>query len=120
MEEKKMAEDWALDVQKYSPDADKDAVAGVVRHCGISLQKRDSSLVSLSDKDEVARVRDSFLKKKLGLSDADAELDKAIMAVGDKMKGDRTKNRVTVYYLLAEHFGKLAMFGGRSLAAGKS
>ena len=29
------------------------------------------------------------------------------MAIGDKMKGDRTKNRVTVYYLLAEHFGKL-------------
>jgi len=25
----------------------------------------------------------------------------------NKMKGDHTKNRVTVYYLLAEHFGKL-------------
>jgi hypothetical protein len=27
------------------------------------------------------------------------------------MKGDRTKNRVTVYYLLAENFGKLSIFG---------
>jgi len=26
------------------------------------------------------------------------------------MKGDHTKNRVTVYYLLADHFGKLSMF----------
>jgi hypothetical protein len=31
--------------------------------------------------------------------------------VADKMKGDRTKNRVTVYYLLAEHFGKVSLFG---------
>ena len=55
-------------------------------------------------------MRDSFLKKKLGLTDADADLDKAILAVGDKLKGDRTKNRVTVYYLLADHFGKLSAF----------
>ena len=113
-----MAEDWSLDVQKYAPDADRDAIAGIVRHCGISLQKRDSSLVSLSDREEVARVRESFLKKKLGLADSDADLDKAIMSVGDRMKGDRTKNRVTLYYLLAEHFGKLSMFDGPGSAAG--
>ena len=41
---------------------------------------------------------------------SDADLDKAIMAVGDKMKGDRTRNRVTAYYLLANHFGKLSAF----------
>ena len=51
------------------------------------------------------------LKKKLGLTNSDAELDQALKGVADKMKGDRTKNRVTVYYLLAEHFGKLSMFG---------
>jgi hypothetical protein len=55
-----------------------------------------------------AVVRDNFLKKKLGLTNSDAELDQAIKAVADKMKGDRTKNRVTVYYFLAEHFGKLS------------
>lgn len=58
----------------------------------------------------VARVRNNFLKKKLGLTDSDADLDKAIMSAAEKMKGDRTKNRVTVYYLLAAHFGKLSMF----------
>ena len=30
------------------------------------------------------------------------------MAVGERMKSDHTRNRVTVYYLLAEHFGKLS------------
>ena len=81
-----------------------------MRYCGISLQNRDSALVSFSDKAEVARVRDSFLKKKLGLSQPDAELDEAIRAVGERLKADRSKNRVTVYYLLAEHFGKLSAF----------
>jgi hypothetical protein len=105
-----MAEDWSVDVKKYVPNADQKAIAGIVRYLGIALQKRDSSLVAFSDKEEVARVRTNFLKKKLGLTNPDAELDKAIMAIAEKMKGDRTKNRVTVYYLLADHFGKLSAF----------
>jgi Protein of unknown function (DUF2853) len=105
-----MAEDWAADVKKYVANPDAKAIAGIVRYCGIALQKRDSSLVSFTDREEVARVRTNFLKNKLGLTNPDADLDKAIIAVADKMKGDRTKNRVTVYYLLAEHFGKLSAF----------
>jgi hypothetical protein len=66
---------------------------------------------SPTDEEEAARVRNNFMKKKLGLANSDPELDKAIMLVGDKMKGDRTKNRVKVYYLLAAHFGRLSMFG---------
>lgn len=103
-----MSEDWAVDVRKYAPNADDKAIAAIVRHCGIALQKRDSSLVSFSDKEELARVRDGFLRKKLGLTESDADLDKAIRTVGEKLKDDRSKNRVTVYYLLAEHFGKLS------------
>lgn len=66
-----------------------------VRHCGIALQSRDASLVSFSDKAELDRVRDSFLKKKLGLAQPDEELDGAIQAVRAKMKDARNKNRVT-------------------------
>ena len=51
-----MAEDWAADVRKYVPDADPSVIAGIVRYCGIALQKRDSSLVSITDKNEVARL----------------------------------------------------------------
>jgi hypothetical protein len=105
-----MAEDWAADVKKYAPDADDAAIKGVVRHCGIALQKRDSALVSFSDKSELDRVRESFLKKKLGLTDSDADLDAAIADVGQTLKDDRTKNRVTVYYLLADKYGKLDLF----------
>lgn len=112
-----MAEDWALDVCKYVPDADQAAIAGIVRHCGIALRSRDASLVAFSDPEETDRVRESFLKKKLGLSDPDSVLDAAIARVGEVMKADTTKNRVTVYYLLAEHFGKLGLFGGEAAAA---
>lgn len=105
-----MAEDWAAHVRKYFKDADADAIAGIVKHCGIALHNRDSSHVSFTNKDEVVRVRDHFLKKKLGLTETDAELDKVIHLIGDKMKGDHSKNRVTVYYLLAEYFGKLSAF----------
>lgn len=105
-----MAGNWAADVKKYVPNANEKAIDGIVRYCGIALQKRDSSLVSFTDKEEVGRVRNNFLKKKLALTNSDAELDKAIMLVGDKMKDDRTRNRVTVYYLLADHFGKLSTF----------
>lgn len=105
-----MATDWAADVKKYAPEADAQAIAGIVKYCGIALQSRDASLVSFGDKAEVARVRDNFLKKKLGLTLTDDELDQAIAAVGDKMKADHTRNRVTVYYLLADHFGKLSLF----------
>lgn len=105
-----MSEDWAVDVRKYAPNADDKAIAGIVKYLGVALQNRDSALVSFSNREELARVRDSFLKKKLGLTGSDAELDKAIAAVGEKLKSDRSKNRVTVYYLLADQFGKLSAF----------
>jgi len=105
-----MADEWAEDVKNYVANPDEKAIAGIVRYCGIALRNRDSSLVSFSDKEELARVRENFLKKKLGCTEDDATLDKAIAAVGEKMRGARNKNRVTVYYLLAEHFGKLDLF----------
>ncbi len=102
--------DWTEDVKIYAPDADDAAIAGIVKHCGIALQKRDSSLVSFTDTLETDRVRESFLKKKLALTEDDSTLDAAIAEVGKRMKADRTKNRVTVYYLLADKFNKLSLF----------
>src|SRR5262249_32966771 len=105
-----MAEDWAADVKKYVPNANDAAIAGIIKYLGPVLARRDASLVSCTDKDERDRVRDSFLKKKLALTESDAELDKAVIAVCQTMKGDHTKPRVTFYYLLADHYGKLALF----------
>ena len=114
-----MATDWAADVKKYDAKADDAAIAGIVRYCGIALRNRDSALVSFSDKAETDRVRTNFLKKKLALTQADSVLDAAIAKVGEAMKADRTKNRVTVYYLLASEFKQLGLFIKAAPAAKK-
>ena len=98
---------YLADLQKYDTAVDETAVAGIVKHLGIALRNRDSSLVSCSEKSERDRVRDSWLKKKLGLTEPDQELDSAVQDVCKQMSGDNTKERVTFYYLLAAKYGKL-------------
>jgi len=106
--------DYVENVRKYAPQADSGVVSGIVKHLGIALRSRDSSLVSGSDPKELARVRDGFMKKKLALTESDAELDAALIAVMNTMQGERAKSRVTVCYLLAEKFGKLALFAPKA------
>lgn len=100
--------DYATDIKKYTASVNDKAVGGIVKFLGIALKSKDASMVSCSSKDELERVRESFMKKKLKMADADADLDKSIKAVCDQMKADKTKHRVTFYYLLAEKTGKLA------------
>ena len=102
--------DYAEDVKKYALSVDAAAIAGIVKHLGIALRTRDSSLVAASDPEELKRVRNGFMKKKLGLMQDDTELDAAVQDVMKKMDDEHDKHRVTVYYLLAEQFGKLGLF----------
>ncbi len=118
MSDEKVPTDWAGDVKRYVPDADDGVIAAIVRYCGIALRTRDASMVSFTQPAETDRVRENFCKKKLGLTDPDAVIDDAIAAVGKRMSDTDNPNRVTVYYLLTEHFGKLAMFGGAAAGAG--
>jgi outer membrane protein OmpA-like peptidoglycan-associated protein len=115
-----MATDWAADVKKFVPNADDEVIQGIISYCGIALQSRDSSLVAFKDPEELAKVKSSFLRKKLGLTDSDDVLDQAIAAVGARMKGVNFKKRPTVYYLLLDHFGLQHMFkkGAAAVASG--
>lgn len=99
--------DHAADLKKYAPNASDAHIKAIIKHLGIALKSHDASMVACSSKDELARVRDSWLKKKLKLTQPDAELDAAIKGVCDVMKGDKNKSRVAFYYLLADKFGKL-------------
>ena len=93
--------DYAADIQKYTSKVNKTAVDAIVKFCGIALKGVDSRWVSITDEAEVKRVVDGFCAKKLGLDAKTAQA--AVKAVGEKMKDDKTKHRVTVYYLVAEH-----------------
>ncbi len=100
------AADYIADVKRYDADASEETVGKIVKHLGIALAKKDSSLVSSSDATELNRARDSWGIKKLGLDEATA--GSITKAVAEQMKGDREKQRVTFYYLVAKHADKLS------------
>lgn len=97
--------DYLADVQRYDPAVNADSVDKIVRHLGIALRSRDGSLVSCSDDAEIERVKEKWCHKKLGIDGTAAE--EAVMNVCQAMSGDRSKERVTFYYLVAKELGKL-------------
>lgn len=105
-----MATDWAAHVKKYAPAADDAVIESMLKTYRLVLSKGDSAYVSFSDPAELATVRENFLKKKLGLTASDADLDAAIAEVGAAMKDGSKNGRIAVYYLLADKFGKLGIF----------
>ena len=96
------------DIKKHVSEVDETALANMEKTYRLVLRKPDSRAVSFSDEEELKTVRESFLKKKLGLTIPDAELDAAIKEVGKAIPGH--KQRLTVYYLLAQKFDKLDVF----------
>ncbi|MBN9044740.1 MAG: DUF2853 family protein [Rhizobiales bacterium] len=98
--------DYLADVRRYDAGADEAVVSKIVRHLGIALRNRDSSLVSATDPEELKRVRDSWVGKKLGITDH-AKAEEVVNHVAQVMHGDRNKQRVTFYYLVAKQLGKL-------------
>jgi len=97
--------DYLADVRKYDAGADEAKVARIVKHLGIALRNRDSAMVSCGDPKELARVQEKWCAKKFGVAE-DAGMA-AIEAVCAAMKADRTKSRVTFYYLVARELGTL-------------
>jgi hypothetical protein len=100
-----MTAEYIEDIRKYTTNVNEAAVNAIVKFCGIALRGKDSRYVSVTDDAEVKRVVDGFCAKKLGLDAAAA--DRAVRKAGERMKSDRTKHRVTVYYLVAEETGTL-------------
>lgn len=106
-------------IAKYSSDlsekcgvtANMDLLTKVTIGCGPAIYNADSSTVSATDQSELDTVKNNFLIKKLGLSDG-PDLDSAIDSVMETYgKSNRNKYRAVVYYLLAVHFGKEAVYG---------
>ena len=101
--------DHLADVKKFAKKPlNEAAFAGMSKSYALVMGKADTRYVACSDATELDRVRENFLKKKLGLKTAD--LDATIKATCEHMKADKTKSRLTFYYLLAEHYGKLDLF----------
>jgi hypothetical protein len=93
------------DVKKYDAGASEEIVGKIVKHLGIALRNRDSANVAASDKTELDRVVANWCGKKLGVTGDAAEA--AVAAAAKAMAADRSKGRVTFYYLVAKELGKL-------------
>jgi len=95
---------------KCGVNPDMDFLTKVTIGCGPSIYNADSATVSGSDESELETVKNNFLIKKLGLNNG-ADLDKAIDSVMETYgKSNRNKYRAVVYYLLAKHFKKEAVY----------
>jgi len=82
----------------------------VAKGLGPSIYNADSSKVSASDAEELARVKNNFLIKKLGLAD-DASLDAAIASAVEAMgSSNRNKYRAVFYAFLVKKFGKEGVY----------
>jgi Protein of unknown function (DUF2853) len=102
--------DHVADIKKFTAKVDEAAVAGMAKTYALVMSKADTKWVAASDPNEILTVVNNFCKKKLGRKESEADLVAACNAIGTKMKESRNKSRLTFYYLLAEHFGQLAMF----------
>ncbi len=104
---------YAENIKKYAKGYNQAAAEKIVGHLGIALRNKDSSIVACTDDGELDRVREKWCRGKLGLAHKQAEIDAGIKAICDRMKAEGgAKSRVTFYYLLAEHFGKLDDLAG--------
>ena len=103
---------YAADLkEKCGMNADMDLLTKVTIGCGPSIYNADASTVSGSDQAELDTVKNNFLIKKLGLSDG-PQLDSAIGSVMETYgRSNRNKYRAVVYYMLAKHFNKEAVYG---------
>lgn len=101
--------DHMADLKKFAKKPiNEAAAAAMIKAYALVMSKPDTRFVACSDTVELDRVRENFLKKKLGLKTAD--MDASIKAICEHMKSDRTKSRLTFYYLLAEHYDMLGTF----------
>lgn len=102
---------YAADIrEKLGQEPDLDLLTKVTIGCGPSIYRDDATLVASSDREELARIRESFLVKKLGLAegpDLAAGIEAVVEAYG---RSNPRKHRAVVYYLLTRHFGKEAAY----------
>ena len=100
------------DLKKYESDVDQDLLALIVFHLGPAIYRTDAEVVSCTNSDELDRVRNNFLKKKLGLEESDDKLNDSIKKVCEKLgKSNRHKYRATFYYILTKMYQKEEVLG---------
>lgn len=101
---------YKAQVSEYGLGLSDELLISVAKGLGPSIYNADSSKVSASDPEELARVKSNYLINKLGLEDAPS-LDEAIAEIMEKLgSSNRSKYRVVVYAYLCQKFGKESIY----------
>lgn len=102
---------YAQDLKdKCGVEPDMDLLTKVTVGCGPAIYNRDSATVSASDEKECNTVKENFIAKKLGVTDADtadAALNKAMDTYG---RSTKNKYRAVVYYLITKDLNKESIY----------
>lgn len=107
-----LIEKYAADLRtKCKTEPDMDLLRKVTIGCGPAIYNADAETVAASDPDEIERVRNNFLIKKLGLADTPALKDAINAVIETYGRSERNKYRAVIYYMLTKHFGKEAVYG---------
>ncbi len=102
---------YSIDLKsKFGETPNMELLEKVAVGLGPSIYRSDASKVSGSDEKELETVKKNFLMDKLGMADS-PELMEGIKSILDKYGlSNRNKHRVVVYYMLAKHFNKEAVY----------
>lgn len=95
------------ETKKLNLTISDDLISKVAIGLGPVLYNKDTATVACGKPTELETVKTNFLKKKLGLTNDDAELDAAIQEVCEALgTSNRNKYRVLFYALLTIKFNK--------------
>jgi hypothetical protein len=104
-------EKMIAEAKKLNLSISDDLITKVAIGLGPVIYNKGTSIVACGQASELETVRNSFLKKKLGLTNDDVELDAAIKEVCEQLgTSNRSKYRVHFYALLAMKFDKTDVY----------
>ena len=101
-------------IEKYAEDLrtkcdvqpDMDLLRKVVIGLGPTIYRDDSETVASSDGDELRRIENNFLKRRLALPEGEHLMGGIQSVISVCGHSNRHKYRAVVYYLLVKHFKK--------------
>ncbi len=96
--------------EKFGATPDLGLLESVAKGLGPAIYNRDASTVSGTDDKELETVKKNFLMKKLGMKESPELMDAIKKVLATYGTSERTKYRAVVYYMLAKHFKKEAVY----------
>ncbi len=99
------------EAKKLNLNLSDEYIANISKSLGPAIYRADTEIVACGDKSELDRIRNNYLKKKLGLTDENPVLDEMIQRVCVKLgTSNRKKYRALFYGLLAIEAGKESIY----------